>query len=173
METRHDNMMSKLAEIEAMLKKLRLTNITRYNDVEEGWLVLNVGTRVKSWRAVWLTQLRLNSRGPCNLPRGDFTLRYAHHGEWIDCPKIRLSLKSSMWIEPLQSRTWEEMGASVYLCSGEGWPDSMSISEYKKLTSALQSFGITQLTIDEPQQVVNEYRCGNQAFMGMEDFWED
>ena len=159
METRHDNMMSKLAEIEAMLKKLRLTNITRYNDVEEGWLVLNVGTHVKSWKAVWLTQLRLNSRGPCNLPRGDFTLRYAHHGEWIDCPKIRLTLKSSVWIEPLHSRTWEEMGASVYLCSGEGWPDSMSISEYKKLTSALQSFGITQLTIDEPQQVVNEYRC--------------
>ena len=55
METRHDNMMSKLAEIEAMLKKLRLTNITRYNDVEEGWLVLNVGMHVKSWRVVWLT----------------------------------------------------------------------------------------------------------------------
>lgn len=173
METRHDNMMSKLAEIEAMLKKLRLTNITRYNDVEEGWLVLNVGTHVKSWRVVWLTQLRLNSRGPCNLPRGDFTLRYAHHGEWIDCPKIRLTLKTSMWIEPLHSRTWEEMGASVYLCSGEGWPDSMSTSEYKKLTSALQSIGIAQLTIDEPQKVVNEYRCGNQALMGMEDFWED
>lgn len=173
METRNDKVNNMLARIKAMLKQLRLTGITRYNDVEEGRLVLTVGQHTKSWRAVWLSQLRLNSRGPRNLPRGDFTLRYGHRGLWIDCPKIRLSLKSSAWIEPLGSLTWEGMGTNVYLLSDKGWPDSISIADYKQLVSALTYYGINAISIDKPERAVDGFLCRTGEIMGMEAFWEN
>lgn len=171
METRNDKVTDMLAKIEAMLKQLRLTHITRYNDVEEGRLVLTVGQHTRSWRAVWLSQLRLNACGPRNLPRGDFTLRYSHHGTWIDCPKIRLTQKSSAWIVPLGPLTWEEMTTNVYLCSDEGWPSSISNAEYKQFASALNYYGIDTITIDEPTAVVNGFLCRAGEIMGLEAFW--
>lgn len=174
METKTNELEARLKTLAAALKmELRLTDITRYNDVETGRLVLTVGEHTKGWKAIWLNHLRLSSRGSEYLPRGDFTLRYEHHNEWIDCPKIRLLRKVSIWIEPLNSHTWAGMGANVYLCSSEGWPDPISVKDYNQMVTALLNYNIRQLTIDKAQWVVNENLCKNQSIMGMENFWNN
>ena len=42
-------------------KVFKLFQITRYEDVEEGTLMLMVDDRVKTWKAIWLSNSVANS----------------------------------------------------------------------------------------------------------------
>jgi hypothetical protein len=172
METTTNNLETKLKKLAtAPEMELRLTDITRYHDVEEGKLVLTVGHRVKTWKAIWLNTLLFNVRGNRNLPRGDFIIRYRHYEHWIDCPTIRLSRRVSMRIVPLNSSRWVDMGVDLYLCDNEGWPNPLNSEEYLQLTDALKIYGINQLTVEEATHTISQYRCGSHELLGLEGFW--
>lgn len=152
-------------------QELRLTDITRYDDVEDGTLVLTVGERTKRWKAIWLTDLRLGSSR--NLPRGDLALRYRNYREWIDCPRIRLNHQNFMWIEPLRAANWYDMGVNLYLCTDEGWPHPLPRQDYELMIRVLTECHIKMLTVEPPRHIVDGCRFGQDEQTGMAGFWED
>ena len=131
------------------IKALRLTNITRYEDVEEGQLVLTINDHEKSWKAIWLSVLLHSVNGGLSLPR-----------------------KTYMWIEPLNCCSWIDMGVNLYLCSSAGWPEPLPRYDYKNFVQALLSYNISEITIDEPIVTITNSRFHPNNIMGMEDFWD-
>lgn len=160
---------------ETMMKglcMLLLKDITRYDDVEEGHLELTVDNHQKSYKAVWLTNLRLQINGNNHLPRGNIPIKYKTRQLWIDCPRLRLNSRKFMWIEPLNASTWENMGVNIYLCSDEGWPHPLPRRDFEQLVNVLMEYGIDTLRIEEPQQIIvnNKYRSNDQ--LSLDDFWD-
>ena len=153
-------------------RELRLTDITRYEDVEEGRLVLTVDGHEKSWRAIWLTILLYSKKGNSSLPRTTMPLWFRNYHGWVDCPRINLTRQSFMWIEPLKCSSWIDMGVNLYLLSENGWPEPLPRHEYKNLVQALLSYGISEITIDEPMATITDSRFHPDNTIGLEDFWD-
>ena len=99
-------------------------------------------------------------------------LKYRHYHGWVDCPRINLNRQSYMWIEPLNCSSWVDMGVNLYLLSSSGWPEPLPRIEYKKLVQALLSYGISEITIDEPMVTITDSRFHPNNIMGLEDFWD-
>jgi hypothetical protein len=154
------------------IKALRLTNITRYEDVEEGQLVLTINDHEKSWKAIWLSVLLHSVNGGLSLPRKTLPLWYRHYHGWVDCPRINLTRQTYMWIEPLNCCSWIDMGVNLYLCSSAGWPEPLPRYDYKNFVQALLSYNISEITIDEPIVTITNSRFHPNNIMGMEDFWD-
>ncbi len=153
-------------------KVFKLFEITRYEDVEEGTLMLMVGNRVKTWKAIWLSNLRFNRQGACHLPSGELPIRYQNYLQWVDCPRISLTLRIYMWIEPLKSACWDDMGVNLYLCSDEGWPMPLSKKEFMQMTSVLCELRINSLTVEEPKVINDCSRFNEEEKSGMNTFWK-
>jgi len=153
-------------------KELRLEQITRYEDVEEGQLTLTVGGRNKSWNAIWLSDLRIYNNEERSIPRGTMPIRYRHYKNWIDCPRIKLNHRNFMWIEPASCRSWVDMGVNLYLCSSNGWPEPLPRVEYEKLVQALLSYGISEIVVDAPVVTITNSRFHPDNTMGLDDFWD-
>lgn len=153
-------------------RELRLTDITRYLDVEEGRLLLTVGEYSKSWQAIWLTDLRINVDGGHGLPRKTLPVRYKGYHGWVDCPRICLNRQNSMWIEPLHCSSWINMGVNLYLCGSNGWPEPLSRREYENLVQALLSYGIGEIVVERPKATIEDSRFHPNNIMGLEDFWD-
>lgn len=150
---------------------LRLTGITRYEDVETGVLELRVRNRVKRWQAVWLTLIRFGD-SRC-LPRGDLTIRYRCHGPWIDIPRVSLNFQTHAWILPLDCDNWNNMGANIYLCSAEGWPHPLSVKDYELMTTVLNELQQRTLQVDEPETIKETSLFTNEEKAGMSQFWDE
>lgn len=153
-------------------KVFKLFEITRYEDVEEGTLMLMVGNRVKTWKAIWLNNLRFNRQGTCHLPSGELPVKYQNYQQWVDCPRISLTLRMYMWIEPLKSTCWDDMGVNLYLCSDDGWPMPLPKKDFMQMTSVLHDLRINTLTVEEPK-VINGYsRFNVEEKSGINTFWK-
>ena len=153
-------------------KVFKLFEITRYEDVEEGTLMLMVGNRVKTWKTIWLSNLRLNGQGARHLPSGELPIRFQNYQQWVDCPRISLNCRTFMWIEPLKAMCWNDMGVNLYLCSDEGWPMPLSKKEFMLMTSVLCDLRINTLMVEEPV-VINAYsRFNKEEKSGMNTFWD-
>lgn len=152
--------------------ELRLTDITRYEDVEEGRLMLTIDGRKKSWFGIWLSDLRIyNNKERC-LPRETLPIKYKHYHGWVDCPRIRLNHRNFMWIEPLNCCSWIDMGVNLYLCSSAGWPEPLPRYDYKNFVQALLSYNISEITVDEPIVTITNSRFHPNNILGLEDFWD-
>lgn len=153
-------------------KVFKLFQITRYEDVEEGTLMLMVGDRVKTWKAIWLSNLRIGKQGMHHLPSGVLPVRYQNYMQWVDCPRITLTHRTFMWIEPLQAMCWHDMGVNLYLCSDQGWPMPLPNRDFMQMTSVLCEFKINILTVEEPE-VINDFsRFNEDEKSGMDQFWD-
>ena len=151
--------------------KLRLTGITRYKDVETGMLELRVGNHKKRWKAVWLTQMNFGD-SRC-LPRGDLTINYVTHGYWIDCPRIMIHTKWIIWIEPLNSTCWNDMGIDLYLCSNDGWTSPLPRKDFENMVTVLITHNVQMLTVEEPTEIVENSLFSNDEKAGMINFWDE
>lgn len=156
-----------------MINELRLKNITRYEDVEEGQLELTINGRMKHWYAIWLTSLFYNGGGDRSLPRKTLPLGFKHYHGWIDCPRIILNRQNFMWIEPLNCCSWVDMGVNLYLCSSSGWPEPLPRIEYVNMVRALLGYGISEITVDEPFIISKDSRFHSNNIMGLDDFWDN
>ncbi len=152
--------------------ELRLTEITRYEDVEVGRLLLIAGKKNKRWEAIWQTDLRINLKDGHSLPRGIMPLAFRHYNGWVDCPRLKLNHQSFMWMEPLKSSNWIDMGVNLYLCSSRGWPDPLPRIEFVKLINALLDYDIKELTVEPPMAIINDSRFHPDNPMGLVDFWD-
>lgn len=153
-------------------KELRLTDITRYEDVEEGRLQLIVGDHKKSWQAIWLTALFYSDKSDRCLPPTTLPLWYRNYHGWVDCPRINLTRQTFMWIEPLNCCSWVDMGVNLYLCSSNGWPEPLPRQEYVNLVNAFLGYGISEITVDEPTTIVKDSRFHPDNVMGLDRFWD-
>lgn len=152
--------------------ELRLTEITRYEDVEEGQLLLTAGKKRKRWGAVWQTDLRINLKDGRCLPRGVIPLGFRHYNSWVDCPRLKLNHQNFMWIVPLDCSNWIEMGTNLYLYSSKGWPDPLPRIEFVKLINALLDYDIKELTVEPPMAIINDSRFHPDNPMGLDNFWD-
>ena len=149
---------------------LRLTDITRYRDVEEGRLVLSAEGHRKSWKAIWLTDLRVNDIS--FLPQGEIPISYKHYHEWVDCPRLRLNHQNFMWIVPLDSDNYIDMGVNLYLCDNNGFPNPLKRRDYENMVNALYSYRIDKLTVEMPAVTIEDSRFHPDNIMGLVDFWD-
>ena len=156
--------------METKKKELRLTDITRYRDVEEGRLVLSAEGHRKSWKAIWLTDLRVNDIS--FLPQGEIPISYKHYHEWVDCPRLRLNHQNFMWIVPLDSDNYIDMGVNLYLCDNNGFPNPLKRRDYENMVNALYSYRIDKLTVEMPAVTIEDSRFHPDNIMGLVDFWD-
>lgn len=156
--------------METKKNELRLTDITRYRDVEEGRLVLSAEGHRKSWKAIWLTDLRVNNIS--FLPQGEIPISYKHYHEWVDCPRLRLNHQNFMWIVPLDSDNYIDMGVNLYLCDGKGFPNPLKRRDYENMVNALYSYRIDKLTVEMPAVTIEDSRFHSDNIMGLVDFWD-
>ena len=151
--------------------ELRLTHITRYEDVERGQLVLTVGDKKKSWKATWQTDLRTNFNGSRHLPRGTLPL-YLNKARapWGTCPRLKPSLRTTMWMEPLNTVNWSDFGVNLYLCDPDDYFQPLCRAEFMLMVLALEHYNIRELIVDEPQVVkpTNQYKHGFEF-----EFWKN
>lgn len=152
--------------------KLQLTDITSYDDVEEGTLRLTLGDRQKSWKAIWLRNLRYYSNGNNSLPREALPLRFRNHRQWIDCPRLTLRRQKFMWIEPLQVSSWYDMGTNLYLCADAGWPHPLDLDDYERMVSVLVECGIDRLEVDQSLLECSHNRIQREGLAGLDDFFD-
>ena len=152
--------------------ELRLTDITRYEEVEEGLLLLTANGKSKSWNAIWQTNLRVGTSGYFSLPRGVVPMKFTHYHKWVDCPRLKLNHQNFMWIVPLDSSCWIDMGVNLYLCSRKGWPEPLPRNEFLNLISALLVYGITELLVEESVTIIKDSRFHPDNPLGLEDFWD-
>jgi len=156
------------------IKQLRLTDITRYNDVETGRLTLKVGNKQKSWKAVWLTNLRFNVRGKNLLPRTTLPLSIRANERYLDCLRLKLNRRMEMWIVPLETDQWIDFGVDLYLCSEDEEFIPLPMTAYQQLIDAINRYGIRELTVDEPRCTVDGNRLCQDNGQGFDaDFWDD
>lgn len=156
--------------METKKNELRLTDITRYRDVEEGRLVLSAEGHRKSWKAIWLA--KLNVINVSCLPRGEIPIRYKHYHEWVDCPRLRLNHQNFMWIVPLDSDNYIDMGVNLYLCEDKGFPNPLKRRDYENMVNALYSYRIDKLTVEMPAVTIEDSRFHPDNIMGLVDFWD-
>jgi hypothetical protein len=156
--------------METKKNELRLTDITRYRDVEEGRLVLSAEGHRKSWKAIWLTDLRVNDIS--FLPQGEIPISYKHYHEWVDCPRLRLNHQNFMWIVPLDSDNYIDMGVNLYLCDNNGFPNPLKRRDYENMVNALYSYRIDKLTVEMPAVTIEDSRFHPDNIMGLVDFWD-
>ena len=156
--------------METKKNELRLTDITRYRDVEEGRLVLSAEGHRKSWKAIWLA--KLNVINVSCLPRGEIPIRYKHYHEWVDCPRLRLNHQNFMWIVPLDSDNYIDMGVNLYLCDDKGFPNPLKRRDYENMVNALYSYRIDKLTVEMPAVTIEDSRFHPDNIMGLVDFWD-
>ena len=149
--------------------ELRLTHITRYEDVERGQLILTVGDKQKCWKATWQTDLHLEVNGSRHLPRGTLPL-YLNRARapWGTCPRLKLNHRSSMWLEPLDAANWSDFGVDLYLCEADDYLKPLNKADYVLMVLALEHYNIREIIIDEPKVIkpVNKYQHGFEA-----EFW--
>ena len=150
--------------------ELRLTDITRYRDVEEGRLVLSAEGHRKSWKAIWLA--KLNVINVSSLPRGEIPIRYKHYHGWVDCPRLRLNHQNFMWIVPLDSDNYIDMGVNLYLCDDKGFPNPQKRRDYENMVNALYSYRIDRLIVEMPVVTIEDSRFHPDNIMGLVDFWD-
>lgn len=156
--------------METKKNELRLTDITRYRDVEEGRLVLSAEGHRKSWKAIWLTDLRVNNIS--FLPQGEIPISYKHYHEWVDCPRLRLNHQNFMWIVPLDSDNYIDMGVNLYLCDNNGFPNPLKRRDYENMVNALYSYRIDKLTVEMPAVTIEDSHFHPDNIMGLVDFWD-
>ncbi|MBP5235500.1 MAG: hypothetical protein J6Z20_05900 [Bacteroidales bacterium] len=151
--------------------ELRLTHITRYEDVERGQLILTVGDKRKCWKATWQTDLHLEVNGSRHLPRGTLPL-YLNRARapWGTCPRLKLNHRSSMWLEPLDAANWSDFGIDLYLCEADDYLKPLNKADYVLMVLALEHYNIREIIIDEPNVIkpVNKYQHGFEA-----EFWRN
>lgn len=156
--------------METKKNELRLTDITRYRDVEEGRLVLSAEGHRKSWKAIWLA--KLNVINVSCLPQGEIAISYKHYHEWVDCPRLRLNHQNFMWIVPLDSDNYIDMGVNLYLCDNNGFPNPLKRRDYENMVNALYSYRIDKLTVEMPAVTIEDSRFHPDNIMGLVDFWD-
>lgn len=156
------------------MKQLRLTDITRYNDVETGRLTLKVGNKQKSWKAVWLTNLRCNVRGKNLLPRTSLSLSVRANERYLDCLRLKLNQRIEMWIVPLETAQWIDFGVDLYLCDEDDEFIPLPMTAYQQLIDAINRYDIRELTVEEPRCTVDGNRLCQDNGKGFDaDFWDD
>lgn len=150
--------------------ELRLTHITRYEDVERGLMILTVGDKQKCWKATWQTDLRLVVNGSRHLPRGPLPL-YLNRARapWGTCPRLKLNHRSSMWLLPLDAANWSDFGVNLYLCEADDYLKPLNRADYVLMVLALEHYNVREIIVDEPTEVMpmNQYRHGFEA-----EFWK-
>lgn len=160
--------------MEKLNKKLTLTDITRYDDVEVGTLKLAVDGRQKCWKAIWQTNLRVNIQGSHGLTRGVVPMDMHPYRRWMDCPRLKLSQRIRMWMVPLESNKWYDFGVDLYLCDDSEAIVPLSKEGYKQLMGAIRRYDIRELTVEEPQWTVDGDRlCHDQGVAFDADFWNE
>ncbi|MCH5309195.1 MAG: hypothetical protein J1E58_04970 [Prevotella sp.] len=155
-------------------KELRLTDITRYDDVEMGRLELTVGEQRRSWKAIWLADLRCNVRGSRRLPAGVLQLTILPGTRWVDCPRLSLNQRIKMWIVPLESSEWADFGVDLYLCDDGGKIGPLPKDSYRQLVGAIRKYDISGLSVEPPRWRVRANRLNHDEGVGFDaDFWND
>ena len=153
-------------------KELRLTNITRYNDVDLGSLVLTADGHMKSWKAIWQTNLHVNVNGASCVPCGNIPIKYKCYHQWIDCPRLRLNHRHFMWIIPLDCYNWVDMGVNLYLCADEGWPQPLPRRDYEQMCRVICELKVGFLTVEQPRKTFASSWFRHDVRMGQENFWD-
>lgn len=154
-----------------MTKDFRLTNVTRYCDVEEGTLRLTIGNRSKSWKAVWQSNIYYGANGMRPMPRGTLEVRYKNHNQWIDCPRLKMNRRNFIWIEPLAAEDWINLGCDLYLMGDEGWPHPLSKKDYEQMTALLKAYDISSLIVESPNRIKVDNRLNHDLFVTFD--WDE
>lgn len=159
---------------ETVNKDLRLTDITRYDDVETGQLVLTVGSRHKSWKAIWLSNLRYRINDGRCLPRTALPLSIRAGQHYIECPCLKLNRLTAMWMVPLETSEWTNIGVDLYLCDKQELITPLPNQDYRQLVEAIKRFGISELSVEEPRQVVSLNLLNHHEEADFDaDFWNE
>jgi len=159
---------------ETVNKDLRLTDITHYDDVETGQLVLTVGSRQKNWKAIWLSNLRYGSSGNRSLPRTVLPLYLRVNQHYIECPYLKLNHRTAMWMVPLETSEWTNIGVDLYLCDKQELITPLPDQDYRQLVEAIKRFGISELSVEEPQQVISQNLLNHHEEADFDaDFWNE
>jgi hypothetical protein len=148
---------------------LTLIDVTRYDDVETGRLVLTVGERQKSWQAVWLTNLHIQWRNMNHLLAGDYKLTMGMNRRWYQCPRVLVTRQVGMWIEPFAAESWQDMGVDLYLCDDLDNFGPLERNRYLQFIDMLRRYKVDMLTV-MPISVIQH---GNKYQKIYEDsFWD-
>ena len=158
--------------METKNQELKLTDITRYDDVDMGNLVLSMDGHSKSWKAIWQANLHVNIKGSACIPYGDIPIKYRCYQQWIDCPRLKLNSRYFRWIVPLDSVNWIDMGVNLYLCADEGWPRPLPRRDYEQMCRVLCELKVGVLTVEQPRQTFASSWFHHDIRMGMENFWD-
>lgn len=153
--------------------ELRLTDITRYNDVEMGRLTLSDGKRQKSWKAIWLANLRYRTHGSNEMPRGRLPLSIKPNEKYLDCLRLKLTQRTIMWMLPLESKEWYDIGVDLYLCDEAEALTPLSRAGYQQVVGAVKRYNISELSVEEPKWIVDKDRlCHDEGASFDADFWD-
>jgi len=148
---------------------LTLTDITRYEDVERGRLVLTAGDRQKSWKATWQTNLRINFTEDRSMPRGGLPLNLRKgKAPWPICPLLKLNRLTKMWIEPLNSSRWTDFGVDLYLCDESDYFLPLKRADYMMFVEALRHYNLETLMVEAPRYVKDRSIYKHEF---EDDFW--
>ena len=147
-----------------------LCDIMRYLDVETGWLVLTVGDHTKSWKAIWQTNLGRQFSWGRSLPRTQIPIYFRNHDVWVDCPKLALTHKNAMWMMPLKSQLWIDLGVDLYLCEDCEELQPLNKADYQLLVQALKKYGVRHLTVEPATAEVDDCLLHHSTFE--ENFWK-
>ena len=152
-----------------MKGQLILTDITRYDDVETGHLVLTVGEKSKTWYAVWLTNLHIQWQTVNHLPAGCYPLAIRSNRRWLQCPRFKVTRLISMWIEPFDAECWHDMGVNLYLLAQSEHFQPLGRNDYLQFVEALGKYDIHELTIASQ---VKEVRVNKFRLDSDNSFWD-
>ena len=152
-----------------MKGKLFLTDITRYDDVETGRLVLTVGEKMKSWYVTWLTNLHIQWKCVNQLPAGCYQVVIRPNRLWRQCPRMKVTRLVGMWIEPFDAECWNDMGVNLYLLDKPEHFRPLGRSDYQQFVDALTKFDITELTVDSHVKTVHGNKFHQESD---EEFWD-
>ena len=144
-------------------KRLRLTQIVHYDDVETGVLELSNGQgRQKKLFALWASDLRTGAVR--QLPKGVVLPVQNCVSAWsYDTPLVKVTQTLKMRIEPLVSNSWQDFGMQFYV--------DVDVAEYRNLAAMIQRLDIRWLEIDA---ALKDDRTGETYFKSenYDKFWE-
>ncbi len=152
-----------------MKGKLILTDITRYDDVETGSLVLTVGEKSKRWPAIWLTNLHIQWQSINHLPAGRYPLSISSNNRWLQCPRMKVTRLVSMWIEPLDAECWQDMGVNLYLTDKPESLQPLQRNDFLLFVDALGRFEIKELTITPVVTTIHQNLFYQDSY---QNFWD-
>lgn len=126
---------------------IELTDIIEYADVRVGYLKIQVGEKMKKYRALWMAKLPHMINGNHCIPAGTFPVRFDYYRGVVNNPFVYFNKTVKSPIYPFGSTSFDEMFPYIYIQHSDG--TVVSRDEWKKVSDITFLYCNT-IRIEEP-----------------------